>query len=183
MVTSGQDGFAVSLLLGKLQAAAGDEASARTALERASRFDPLSATPFYLLAELGRKRGDVDAELSALRRLSQLEQHENKVYRRLLEILVEKKAWEEIVKLGDAAVYADMEGFQTHRAFAEALAQTGDKKRAVFELESATLSPAKPQDLSEAHTRLAELYSSVGRARDAAKSRKRAQELTATAPN
>jgi tetratricopeptide (TPR) repeat protein len=182
MVAAGQDGFAVSLLLGKLLVSAGDDAGARSALERASQFDPLSATPFYLLAELAHKRQDSDAELSALRRLASLEQHENKVYRRLLAILVEKKGWAEAVKLGDAAVFADMEGFDTHRFFAEALAQTGDTKRAVFELESATLSPAEPPQLAEAHRRLAELYSSVGRARDAAKARQRAQELVAVPP-
>ncbi len=181
MVLAGQDGFDVSLLLGKLLRSAGDEAGARSALERASRFDPLSATPFYLLAELAQKRNDSDAELSALRRLAELEQHENKVYRRLLAILIEKKAWEEAVKLGDVAVLADMEGFDTHRLFAEALTQTGDKQRAVFELESATLSPASPVELAGAHARLAELYGSVGRARDAAKSRERGKQLAGAA--
>jgi hypothetical protein len=75
-----------------------------------------------------------------------------------------------------------MEGFTTHRLFAEALAQTGNKERAVFEYESAALSPAEPQDLAVVQNRLAELYSSVGRTRDAAKARKRAQELKAAAP-
>jgi hypothetical protein len=117
-----------------------------------------------------------------MRRLAQLEQHENKVYRRLLDLLVAKNGWDEAVKVGEAAVYADMEGFTTHRLFAEALARTGNKARAAFELESATMSPAEPKQLSEAHTRLAEIYASVGRAKDAAKSRKRAQELLASAP-
>jgi cellulose synthase operon protein C len=79
-------------------------------------------------------------------------------------------------------VFADMEGFTTHRLFADALAKTGNKERAVFELESATLSPAEPDELVEAHKSLAELYASVGRARDAAKARKRAQEIAASAP-
>ncbi|HEY6080126.1 MAG TPA: hypothetical protein VIW29_15035, partial [Polyangiaceae bacterium] len=177
-----QDGYAVQLLLGKLLMSAGDDAAARTAIEKAASFDPLSPTPHYLLAELAHTRADDDAELAALRRLAELEQHENKVYRRLLALLVAKKGWDEAVKLGEAAVYADMEGFSTHRLFGEALAQTGDKARAAFELESATLSPAEPKQLSEAHTRLAEIYASVGRARDAARSRKRAQELLASAP-
>jgi len=182
MIAAKQDGYAVRLLLGKLLAAAGDDANARSALEKAASFDPLSATPFYLLAEMAHTRADDDAELAALRRLAELEQHENKVYRRLLGLLVEKKAWAEAVKVGEVAVYADMEGFTTHRLFGEALAQTGDQKRAVFELESAALSPAEPQDLAAVQARLAELYGSLGRARDAAKARKRAQELRASAP-
>jgi tetratricopeptide (TPR) repeat protein len=182
MIEAKQDGYAVRLLLGKLLAAAGDEPSARAALEKAASFDPLSATPQYLLAEMAHTRADDDAELLALRRLGELEQHENKVYRRLLGLLVAKKGWDEAVKVGEVAIYADTEGFTTHRLFGEALAQTGNKERAVFELESATLSPAEPLELAEAHTRLAELYGSVGRGRDAARARKRAQELKASAP-
>lgn len=182
MVQSKQDGYAVELLLGKLLSAAGDDAGARAALQKAAQLDPLSATPHYLLAEIAHNRADDDAELAALRRLAELEQHESKVYRRLLSLLVSKKAWDEAVKVGEVAIYADTEGFLTHRWFGEALAQVGNKERAGFELESATLTSAEPRDLAEAHTRLAELYGSVGRARDAAKSRKRAQELLASAP-
>jgi tetratricopeptide (TPR) repeat protein len=182
MASAKQDGYAVELLLGKLLAASGNDLAARTALESAARFDPASSTPQYLLAEIAHNRADDDAELAALRRLGELEQHENKVYRRLLALLVAKKGWDEAVKVGEMAIYADTEGFPTHRLFAEALAQTGNKERAVFELESAVLSPAEPKELAEAQTRLAELYASVGRGRDAAKARKRAQEIGAAAP-
>ncbi len=182
MVDAKQDGYAVRLLLAKLLLARGDDLQARASLEKAASFDPLSAPPHYMLAEIAHNRAEDDAELAAMRRLAELEQHENKVYRRLLALLVAKKGWEEVVKLGEAAVHADTEGFTTHRLFAEGLAQTGNKARAAFELESATMSPAEPKDLAEAHTRLAEIYASVGKARDAAKSRKRAQELLAAAP-
>jgi predicted Zn-dependent protease len=182
MTQSTQDGYAVELLLGKLLSAAGDEAGARAALEKATKLDPLSATPYYLLAEIAHNRADDDAELAALRRLGELEQHEAKVYRRLLSLLVTKKAWDEAVKVGEVAIYADTEGFTTHRLFAEALAQTGDKQRAVFELESASLSPAEPQQLADAQLRLAEIFATVGRGRDATKARKRAQELLSKAP-
>lgn len=182
MIESKQDGYAVRLLLGKLLAAAGDDPGARAALEKAASFDPLSATPHYLLAEIAHARADDDAELAALRKLGQLEQHESKVYRRLLSLLAAKKGWEEAVKVGETAVYADMEGFTTHRVFGEALAQTGDKQRAVYELESAALSQAEPKELAETQTRLAELYASVGRGRDATRAKQRARELLASAP-
>jgi predicted Zn-dependent protease len=182
MIEAKQDGYAVRLLLGKLLGAQGDDAGARSALEQAAAFDPLSATPLYLLAEIAHARADDDAELGVMRKLGQLEQHESKVYRRLLALLVAKKGWQEAVQVGESAIYADMEGFSTHRLFGEALAQTGDTKRAVFELESAALSPAEPKDLADAQTRLAELYASVGRGRDAARARQRARELLASAP-
>ena len=182
MVASGQDGYAVRLLLGKLLTAQGDDHAAREALNKAAELDPSSATPHYLLAEIAHTRADDDAELVSMRRLAQLEQHEGKVYRRLLSLLVSKKAWEEAVKVGEAAVMADMEGFTTHRLFGEALAQTGDKERAAFELESATLCQAEAKDQAAVHQRLAEIYASVGRGRDAARARKKAQELLASAP-
>ncbi|MDF3071141.1 MAG: hypothetical protein K0R38_6742, partial [Polyangiaceae bacterium] len=182
MVEAKQDGYAVRLLLAKLLAAAGDDPGARESLEKATGFDPLEATPHYMLAEIAHTRADDDAELAALRRLAQLEQHENKVYRRLLAMLAAKKGWEEAVKVGEVAVYADMEGFITHRIFGEALAQTGDKQRAVYELESAALCEAEPKELMDNQIRLAELYASVGRGRDATKARKRAEELRATVP-
>ena len=182
MIEAKQDGYAVRLLLGKLLVASGNDPLARAALERAASFDPLAATPHYMLADLAHTRADDAAELAALRRLGELEQHENRVYRRLLGLLVAKKGWDEAVKVGEVAVYTDMEGFVTHRLFGEALAQTGDKERAVFELESAVLCPAEPGELAEAQTRLAELYAGAGRGRDAARARKRAQELKASAP-
>jgi tetratricopeptide (TPR) repeat protein len=183
MVESKQDGYSVRMLLAKLLIASGNDLAGRESLEKAASFDPLSSSPHYMLAEIAHNRADDDAELAALRRLAELEQHENKVYRRLLAMLSAKKGWEEAVKVGEAAVLADVEGFTTHRIFGEALAQTGNKARAAFELESATLSPAEPQELSEAFSRLAEIYGSVGKAREAAKARKRAQELAAGAPH
>jgi cellulose synthase operon protein C len=182
MVEAKQDGYAVRLLLGKLLAASGDDPTAREALEQAALFDATAATPHYLLAEIASRRADDDAELAALRRLAELEQHESKVYRRLLSLLASKNGWAEAVQVGEAAVMADMSGFMTHRLFGEALARTGDTARAAFELESATLSSAEPQELAEAHRRLAELYGAAGRGRDAAKSRRRADELLKSAP-
>jgi cellulose synthase operon protein C len=183
MIEARQDGYAVRLLLAKLLVAKGDDLTARAMLEKASSFDPLSATPHYMLAEIAHNRADDERELVALRRLAELEQHENKVYRRLLALLASKKGWDEMVKLGDVAIYADMEGFTTHRLFAEALLQTGNKERAAYELESATLSRAEPDELVEAHEKLGEVYASVGRGRDAAKARKRAREIRAAAPS
>jgi tetratricopeptide (TPR) repeat protein len=179
MVEAHQDGYAVRLLLGKLLAAAGDDPGARTALEKAASFDPSSATPFYLLAEIAHNRADDDGELAALRRLAELEQHENKVYRRLLGLLAAKKGWPEAVKVGEVAIYVDVEGFQTHRIYGEALAQTGDRGHAIFELESAALTEAEPRELADNQTRLAELYTAEGRGKDAARARKRATELSA----
>jgi len=65
------------------------------------------------------------------------------------------------------AIYADVEGLATHMLFAEALANTGQRDRALFEMESATLCEGSAEDLAEAHARLAELDLAAGKRRDA----------------
>ena len=52
--------------------------------------------------------------MRALRALCALEQHEPKVYRRLLRRLIEVGAFDEAVTVGEAAIYADVEGLATH---------------------------------------------------------------------
>jgi tetratricopeptide (TPR) repeat protein len=144
-----------------------DEAGAKGALEAAVRFDPTQASPQYALADLAEKSGDLPAEMTALRALCSLEQHEPKVYQRLLQRLVDSGSFEEAVKVGEAAIYADVSGLSTHVLFAEALANTKQRERAIFELESAVLCPGTPAELAEAQARLAELYLSAGKRQQA----------------
>jgi hypothetical protein len=68
--------------------------------------------------------------------------------------LVARGAFPEAVRVGEGAIFADMTSFETHSGFAEALAQTGDKKRAAFELESALLCQADESQLASARGRL-----------------------------
>jgi len=65
--------------------------------------------------------------------------------------------------VGEAAVFADISGLTTHLLFGEALARTGQRERAQFELESATLCEGTPEDLAEAHAQLAELHAANGK--------------------
>ncbi len=157
----GHDGYAVEMLLAQALGQ-NDELGAKTALQAAASFDPTQASPHYALADLAQKAGDLPAELGALRVLCALEQHEPKVYQRLLGRLNQSGAFEEAVTVGEAAIYADIEGLTTHSLFAEALAKTGHPGRATFELESAVLCPGTPEELAEAHARLAESYLESG---------------------
>ncbi|HWZ90959.1 MAG TPA: hypothetical protein VNW92_18990, partial [Polyangiaceae bacterium] len=166
LIADGQDGYAVEMLLAQTLGA-NDEAGAALALQTAAKFDPTQASPQYALADLAEKNGNLQAELAALRVLAQLEQHEPRVYQRLLRRLNESGGFEEAAKVGEAAIYADVEGLVTHELFAEALAHTGRRERALFELESATLCEGTAADLAEAHARLAELYLTLGKRRDA----------------
>jgi len=154
-----------------------DEAGAMRALKAAVALDPSQASPHYALADLAEKTHDFPAELEALRALALLEQHEPKVYQRLLGRLNETGAYEEAVRIGEAALYADMSGLATHRLYAEALLGAGQRERAAFELESATLCEGTPEDLSEVHARFAEFLLASGKRAQAKREAAKAREL------
>jgi len=176
LIADGHDGYAVEMLLAQILGP-NDEAGALEALKAAAKLDPSQAAPEYALADLAEKRGDSATELAALRVLAQLEQHEPRVYQRLLRRLNESGQFGEAAKVGEAAIYADVEGLNTHLLFAEALARTGQKERARFELESAVLCEGTPQDMAAAHTRLSELYSSLGKRKEAKQEADKARAL------
>jgi tetratricopeptide (TPR) repeat protein len=176
LVADGHDGYAVEMLLAQTLGS-NDEAGAKRALQAAAGFDPSQASPEYALADLAEKASDLPGELSALRKLAALEQHEPKVYQRLLQRLEDSGAFDEAALVGEAALYADVSGLTTHLLFAEALARTGKQERALFELESATLCEGAPEDLAEAHARLAEMYLTLGKRALAKKEASAAKQL------
>ncbi len=176
LIAAGHDGYAVEMLLAQVLGS-NDEQGAERALQRAAELDPTQASPQYALADLAEKKGDLPAELQALRALAALEQHEPKVYQRLLRRLNESGAFEEAARVGEAALYADVSGLETHLLFAEALNATGKRERALFETESATLCEGEPAELAEAHARLAELYLSAGKRAQAKKEALAARQL------
>jgi cellulose synthase operon protein C len=176
LIADGKDGYAVEMLLAQTLAT-NDEARAQRALEAAAELDPTQAAPQYALADLAEKNGDLPKELDALRALALLEQHEPKVYQRLLRRLYEGGAFEEAARVGEAALYADVSGLTTHLLFAQALAATGKRDRALFETESATLCEGTPEELAEAHARLAEFYLAAGKRSLAKKEAEAARQL------
>ena len=181
LIADGKDGYAVEMLLAQTLSS-NDEAGAQRALESATKLDPTQAAPHYALADLAEKNGDPAKELDALRALASLEQHEPKVYQRLLRRLIESGAFDEAARVGEAALYADVSGLDTHLLFAQALAATGKRERALFETESATLCEGTPQELAEAHARLAELYLASGKRLPAKKEAESARKLDPTNP-
>lgn len=157
LIQDGVDGYAIDVALGDLARARGDSASARAAFEQASRFDPTQAEPFLALADIAASEKVPDDELEKLEKVAPLSPHSPVVQKRLLAALLAKKRYADAVRAGEAALYADMNGIETHTLFAQALQETGDLKRARFELESALLCPGEPAQLSLAHAQLAEL--------------------------
>jgi tetratricopeptide (TPR) repeat protein len=176
---AGCDGYVVQMALAELAVERRDARAARAALTAAHQFDPSMAEPLQVLAELARKEDRTDDELEALRELARLEQHEAAVYQRLLELLVQRKLYDEARQVGEAAIYADVNGLRTHQLFASALAAGHELDRAVFELNSALLCPGRPFDKADVHAQLAETYVRAGRRAQARKHARLARELDA----
>jgi len=146
----------VQMLLAEAARVKKDVVALRVALEAAHRFDPTQAEPVVGMSELMRQSGNVDGEIDQLKTLVKLEQHEPMPYRRLLRLLLDKQRFEEARAIGEAAIWADIEGLQTHALVAEAYAGSAMLPKALFELETALLCPGRPNEKAEVHAMLAE---------------------------
>jgi cellulose synthase operon protein C len=169
LIKDGNDGYVVQMALADLAEAGKDVAKMKASLEAAQRFDPTQAEPIQALVDLAKKSGDKDGELAGLRKLAVLEEHEPRVYRRLMRALLDRKLYDEAKQVGEMALWADVEGLETHVLLAEALVAKDMLPRAIYELETALLCPGRPQEKADVHARLAEAYLRVPNRKAAAK--------------
>jgi tetratricopeptide (TPR) repeat protein len=179
LARDGHDGYAVQMSLAELTDRKQDPAGLEAALTRAHELDPTQSAPLTGLLSMAVEAKDRAEEVRILERLAPLEAHDPSVYRRLLELLVEQKAYARAVTIGEAAIYADMEGAKTHSAYAQALAGVGRFEDAAFEFQSALLTPSPPADVAAAHLAFASFLSARGQADKAALQRERARALEA----
>jgi len=173
----GHDGYAVRMALAQLSLASKDPASAVAALQAAHEFDTEQAEPIQKLVAIAIEREDEQEALRWLRKLAAIEQNDPGVYRALLRRLVASRLYEEACEVGEAAIYVDMMGLETHLLFAEALQARGSGTRALYELESAALCSGPPALVLEAHERLAAAYEARGDRRRAAMTRQKLEAL------
>jgi cellulose synthase operon protein C len=184
LIGLGHDGFAVEMQLASLRIRQKDPKEAEAALKAAHALSPAESEPLRILATMAEAQGDQDGALERLRELGSLEPHDASVYRRLLGLLVERQAYAEACDVGEAAIFVDMTGPETHLLFAKALQGRGQLGRAQFEFESATLCSASPRVRAEAHRALAKIYLGRGQARAARDQISRARALeAATVPS
>ncbi len=177
MRSNGKDGYVVHSLLADIAESKEDKTKMRYHLEAAYRLDPSQSEPLkglYDLAHEAKKEGD---ELDLLRKLAQLEQHDKKIWRTLLEKLVASKSWDEARKVGDSAVFVDVMGGPTHLLYARALAAQNAHDKSIFELETALLTNMKDKDKAPVHGLLAQEYAAIGNKPEATKHRDEALKL------
>ncbi|HUR57899.1 MAG TPA: hypothetical protein VM029_09330, partial [Opitutaceae bacterium] len=162
MVRRGHDGYAVRMMLADLAMDAKDREAARFEFHVAHEFDPSMVEPIQALYDLAKKdKRDTEA-LDWLRRAARLDQHDRKTYRLLLEGLIAAGQFGEARKVGESAMFVDVENHAVHSLYATALSQTGARADAVFELESALLcNPPRPE-AAAIQVRLAKEHLAMG---------------------
>ena len=165
---AGGDGYTVRMDLAAAAEARKDKATMRAELMAAHRFDPSQTEPLRGLFDLAREAKDSVAALVALRELAPLEQHDRRVWRAYLTALAEAKAWDEIERVAESAILADVEGAATHLAIGRAHAAKGNAKDALFEYESALLTEPPAAIAAETHRAMAAAYRSLGKPTEAA---------------
>jgi cellulose synthase operon protein C len=182
IVAGGGDGYTIEMALAVAADARKDRAGSRAALEAAHRFDPTQVDPLRALYDLATaEKRDADA-LSALREVARLDQHDRRAYKLLLGALVGGKRWDEARRVGQAAIYVDVESAEIHVDYARALSEGGDHAAASFELESALLCDDKPDKRAVALALLAAERLALGDAAGARVRRDEALKLDSSSP-
>jgi cellulose synthase operon protein C len=126
--------------------------------------------------------GDQPGELDALQRLALVDQHDRRVWIRLLELLVKMGKYGDAVKIGESAIYVDVMNPRVHRLYAKALAHTGKQVSAIFELNSAVLAEPEPANKAELYEALAKGYDKLKEPEMAKKARDYAKLVTPMKP-
>ncbi len=173
ILKAGQDGYILRVLLARAALARGDLVEARTQAEHAITLDADKLEAYRVLLELADKQSDTALGLRALRALADLDQHDRVVHLALLTVLQKQKAFPELVRDGERAMYIDPEQPRIHRLLGEGYLETGKPAAALVELDRALALGYKklgPLQLLRARTLLA-----LGKRADAARAAAAAQ--------
>jgi cellulose synthase operon protein C len=181
MIADGHDGYALRIRAADIAEARKDKFHAREHMEAAHRFDPSQAEPLQAIYDIAHKMGDIAGELDALRRLALVDQHDRRVWIRLLEMLVKRGQWDEAVKIGESAVYVDVMNPRVHRLYAKALSRSGKYISAIYELNSAILAERDLAKKAELYEVLAQGYEKLKEPELAKRARDYSKLVTPTA--
>ncbi len=182
LIKDGNDGYAVSMKAADLAEIKKDKERMGQYLRAAHRHDPTQAEPLQALYDMAKKDKDENGQLGALRQLAKLEQHDRRVFGRLLGLLVKRGYWKEAAAVGSSAIYVDVANPTIHRDYARALARTSKHISAIRELNSAILSRPEPKEAAAIYRMMAEGYRKLGKPSYAAKAEQYAKQMAAIKP-
>lgn len=181
LLAAGGDGYALRMKAADIAELQKNTEVMQKHLTKAHEHDPSQAEPLQALYDMARKAKDENGQLSALRQLSKLDQHDRRVYGRLLGLLVKRGLWEEAVSVGESAIFIDVMNPQMHALYGRALARSGRHISAIYEYNSALLARPKPAEAAKIYRTMAEGYRKLGKAEWAARAEVLAKQASAMA--
>ncbi len=182
LIKQGNDGYAVRMKAADIAEAKGEQDVMHKHLTKAHDLDPSQAEPVQALYDLARKRKNEQGQLTALRQLAKIDQHDSRVWSRLLTILVKRGLWSEAVSIGASAMYVAVLDPKVHWLYARALARTGKQVSAIFELNSAILAGPKPAESIAIYKMMAEGYRKLKKPEYAEQAERYAKQVKAMRP-
>ncbi len=145
-IAAGADGYVAENMLADIAEVKKDKAAVRAALEKAAAFDPWQIDPLLDLYQLAEQEKRDDDALALLRKITKIEPHERAPWHRLMAGLAKKRAWDELVSVGESAVFVDVYAAEIHALYARALTFKGRYADAHDEIDAGLALHQKPEN-------------------------------------
>jgi len=169
IIEGGQDGYIVRLLLARGALAMKRPRDALVEVEAAVALDPERLDAYRVLLDIAEKLSDDGLARRALTAMADLDQHDRMAHFALMTLLNKDKNWQELVRVGENALYVDPENPQVHRLLGEAYEYTDKPKLALRELDrSLSLGHPRPGKVQLLRARALTAMGERDRARKAA---------------
>ncbi|MGZ3475541.1 MAG: hypothetical protein ACXWUG_15645, partial [Polyangiales bacterium] len=145
IVSAGGDGYLVQNMMADIASAQKDLKAMRAALEKAANYDPSQLDPLIDLYKLAEKENRPDDVLALLRKMVKIDPHERVPWKKLMEALAAKGLWDELVQVGEGAIYVDVFSPEVHAWYARALTMKNRANDALDEVDAGLAAKPKPE--------------------------------------
>jgi tetratricopeptide (TPR) repeat protein len=157
LLDAGHDGYFVRMQLALLAERLGDSRAETKALLRAREWHRTATEPLSRLAAKARSENDTTNELSYVSELCKLEESDATLHRRHVELRLSLRQRREAWLAAETLLFVDPLGRESHELAARAALATGDRRRALRELDLA----AELSGSSTVHDRLERLSAAI----------------------
>jgi len=145
IISAGGDGYVVENMLADLAEAQKDKKGMRAALEKSAQFDPTQIEPLIDLWQLAEDDKRDDDAIALLRKMVKMDPHERLPWKKLMGGLAQKALWDELIQIGEGAVFVDVYAPEVHALYARALIMKGRIKDGYEEIDAGLAAKPKPE--------------------------------------
>lgn len=145
IISAGGDGYVVQNMLADLAEAQKDTKGMRAALEKAAQFDPSQVEPLIDLWQIAEEEKRASDSIALLRKMVKMDPHERLPWKKLMGALAQQGLWDELIQVGEGAVFVDVYAPEVHAWLARALTNKGRTKDAYDEIDAGLAAKPKPE--------------------------------------